>query len=198
MAKRKPKKLPVLLSEARTALILEAAGSGRDGLLLLLAALTGLRVSELSGLVVEDFDFAQESFFVREGKGQKDRCMPIPSRIKELLGDWIGDRQTGPLFPSPRGGSLKPRAIQLMIKRQALRAGIPKTELTKITPHKLRHFFATRLVQAGVPLHEVQQMLGHSSLSTTQVYLHTTPQRLKSAIDTVGVPRPPMTQRRLF
>jgi integrase len=196
---RKPKTLPYIPLELHAAKLLAAAGSGRDGTILLIATLTGLRVSEISNLTVRDVELDTSRLWVREGKGDKDRCLPVPQLLKARLAEWIGDRgPSDPLFPSPRGGALKPRAIQIMIKRQAARAGLPKSELGKITPHKLRHYFATGLIEANVPIHEVSALMGHSSIQTTQVYLHVNTNRLQGAIDKLRMPKLPPVQGTLF
>lgn len=144
---------------------------------------TGGRVGEIAGLTWGEIDFAQGTTVV-EGKGRKQRlCVlgePACRALRELRARagalWAGmDRPAAPLFLNLRGGPLTTRAIELQMKVWLRAAGLPP----ELTPHKLRHSFATHLLDAGADLRSVQQMLGHASLSTTQIYTHVSVSRLK-------------------
>jgi len=164
--------------------LLAATTTARDRVLLMTGLYLGLRVSEICKLQIEDVDLRRRVAFVREGKGMKDRAIPIPKPFAPILRGWIGGRQTGYVFPSPRGGRLTNRAVQKLVKRMAAKAGLREAgKPRKYHPHKLRHAYATRLLQTGADIKEVQDLLGHASLQTTMVYVHSTPERLASAVD---------------
>ena len=135
----------------------------------------GLRVSELVNLKLSNL-YLDERFVRINGKGSKERLVPIsPQAIKEL-GFWFADRQQMTIKPGEedyvflnrRGAHLTRTMILIMIKRQAAEAGIKKT----ISPHTLRHSFATALLEGGADLRAIQAMLGHESIGTTEIYTH--------------------------
>jgi site-specific recombinase XerD len=166
--------------------ILRATTRERDRLMLLLARFVGLRVSEITKLDVSHLSFRKghEVLAVVQGKGCKDRNLPLPSFLVGPLRGWIGPRKSGPVFESPRGGQLTTRAVQYLIKRLAKRAGLADWNKPRLlTPHKFRHAFASGKVENGVDLLAVKEMLGHASLATTQVYLHTTPEHLRKMME---------------
>lgn len=143
----------------------------RDQLIIELALGTGLRVSELSNLKVEDLFLkkGQNSLHVRNGKGGKARIVQFSPGLKNLIRTYLDYRKTDSdyLFPSQRNPRMTPSAIQQVFKRWAAKAGLPK----RYSIHCLRHTYATRLHKAsGYNLRLVQKQLGHSSVSTTQVY----------------------------
>jgi integrase/recombinase XerD len=179
------RRLPTFFRGDEPERLVAAASPGRDRLILLVGLLCGLRVSEITKLHVPDLDLSQRSLRVNQGKGGKDRVVPIPAKLVDPLRAWLGDRVSGPVFPSPRGGGpLSTRAVQRLMKRLAQKANLPgATEPRKVTPHKMRHHYATRLIQTGADIMEVRDLLGHSSVSTTQIYLHTSPERLRGAVD---------------
>src|SRR4029077_17975742 len=118
--------------------------------------------------------------FIQDAKGGVDRNVPIAEKLIPLLRDWIGDRKTGRLFPGREAeGRVSTRTWQRRIKALALAAGIVK----RSTPHKLRHTFATDYLDANGNLREVQELLGHSSISTAEVYTHVKPGRTKAGVD---------------
>lgn len=132
---------------------------------------TGLRISELCGLAVDDINLKRGEFSVR-GKGGKIRVVFLSDRARGALENYLEKRgkiDNEKLFPTT------PRSIQRMIKKYAVTAGITK----KVTPHVLRHAFATDLLQNGADLRSVQAMLGHANISTTQIYTHFTDKQLK-------------------
>lgn len=158
--------------------------STRDRAILELFYSTGMRLSELVGLNLEDLDLVSDQVRVR-GKGKKERLLPVgrPAvmalRHYYLRRDEVLHEAPGPerraVFVSERGRRLTPRAVQLLMRRLL----DVVSEGQKISTHSLRHSFATHLLDAGADLRAVQELLGHASLSTTQIYTHTSVERLK-------------------
>lgn len=150
----------------------------RDAALLETAYGAGLRVSELAGLNVEDWDAAMETFRVR-GKGGKTRICPVGEPAAQAIERYLDacdHPRRGPLFLNKtRKARLSVVAIGQMLKKYLAFCGLD----ARLTPHKLRHSFATHLLERGADLRSVQELLGHASLSTTQVYTHVTLERLK-------------------
>jgi integrase/recombinase XerD len=181
------KVLPESLSEADIDLLLDAPEitdvlGYRDKVMLELLYATGLRVSELIGLKFEQVNFRQG--FVRVmGKGNKERLVPIGEQALEWLesymtearADILANRQCDFLFVTKRGAGMTRQAFWHIIKRYTKKAGINKP----LSPHTLRHAFATHLLNHGADLRVVQLLLGHSDLSTTQIYTHIAQERLK-------------------
>lgn len=179
--------LPDSLSETDVDLLINAPEitddlGFRDKVMLELLYATGLRVSELIGLKFEQVNFRQG--FVRVmGKGGKERLVPVGEQAMEwmtqyMAGSRIGilaERQCDFLFVTKRGSGMTRQAFWYIIKRYAKKAGIKKT----LSPHTIRHAFATHLLNHGADLRVVQLLLGHSDLSTTQIYTHVAQERLK-------------------
>ena len=143
----------------------------RDKAILELFFSTGLRISELCNLKIDDVNLKRDEFSVR-GKGGKIRVVFLSNRAKDAIKKYLekrGEIDNDKLF------SVTPRSIQRMIKKYAIVAGISK----KVTPHVLRHSFATDLLQNGADLRSVQAMLGHANISTTKIYTHFTDKQLK-------------------
>ena len=145
----------------------------------------GLRVSELTTLQLSNL-YLEEGFIRVVGKGSKERLVPISPRAIKELGFWFDDRQRMAVKPGEedyvflnrRGAHLTRTMILIMIKRQAVVAGIQKT----ISPHTLRHSFATALLEGGADLRAIQAMLGHESIGTTEIYTHIDTTTLRQAI----------------
>ncbi|MCG2828868.1 site-specific tyrosine recombinase/integron integrase [Methanothermobacter sp. K4] len=152
----------------------------RDRLILSLLYSSGLRVSELVSLKVNDIDTGERTIRIR-GKGDKDRIVLFDESTRDLLMDYLSGRvhESEYLFLNRFGDPLTPRYVQMMIKNYARKAGINK----KVTPHILRHSFATHLLKNGVDIRAIQQLLGHSNLSTTQIYTSVDMQTLKNVYD---------------
>ncbi|MCL6633240.1 MAG: tyrosine-type recombinase/integrase [Alicyclobacillus herbarius] len=156
----------------------------RDWLILRTFALTGIRRQELINLEWRDISFRDGTLTVRSGKGNKDRVIPLPP---ELITDlrMFKDAQSGPItehtpvFRSVTGKKLGPRPVNTMFEKYVKFAGL---EGKNYTLHKIRHSFATFLLQQNVSLVEIQELLGHADISSTRVYLHTNPSRLKNAV----------------
>ncbi len=147
----------------------------RDKAILELLFSTGLRVSELCSLDREDIDMKKPEFSIR-GKGDKIRLVFVSDDAKEFLKKYLSKRKDveEALFTNGKGGRLTPRSIERIVHFYAIKAGISR----KVTPHVLRHVFATDLLQAGADLRSVQMLLGHNSITTTQIYTHVTDRQL--------------------
>lgn len=167
---RKPKKLPTILAQDEVIQILNAVEHARDRMLITTAYACGLRISEVARLRVEDVDSARMLIHVRQGKGNKDRLVPLAGALLELLRAWWRVfRPTTWLFPGEdRTRPVTPRTVERAVARGVKAAGIKK----HVTAHTLRHSFATHLLEAGTDIRTVQALLGHVRLSTTQVYNH--------------------------
>ena len=151
---------------------------------------TGIRVSELVGLELDDIDLTGEALKVR-GKGKKERVVPLGShalaairRYMDMMrgdarfpGVWADGKPRLPLFVNKHGGRLSSRSVRRKLDKYLKQVGLDPT----ISPHTLRHSFATHLLDNGADLRSVQELLGHQSLSTTQVYTHLTTQRMQNA-----------------
>lgn len=183
MPARKPRKLPQVLAENEPELIVEAASTQRERLMLLLMLVCGLRVSEVARLRVDHLDFRRRAMWVRESKNKRDRLIPLPRHLVGPLRGYVGARRDGPVFVSPRGGHYTKRALQKMLKRCAVAAGISDAMTPRVRCHALRHVFCVRLLEAGVPIHEVRDLMGHSDLTSTNEYANTSPERLRDAIE---------------
>ncbi|MFH1542156.1 MAG: tyrosine recombinase XerC [bacterium] len=181
-----PKKLPNFLYPEELKRLLEAVDNRRDRAILEVIYGTGLRVIEVVRMNVNDVDFEENEIKVL-GKGSKERIVLFGSLAKKALNNYLSDirpqmpdgKKTAAVFVNLRGGRLTVRSIERMLVRYAKKAGITK----KVTPHTLRHSFATHLLAGGADLRMVQELLGHVSLSTTQVYTHITKERLKEVYD---------------
>lgn len=153
----------------------------RDQSLLELLYACGLRISEASNLTIADIDFTERQIRVF-GKGSKERIVPVHDRAINMLTAYIndhrrtllGEKQSDRLFVSNKGNAYSTDSIRKMFKSTLTDAGVDST----LSPHAMRHSFATDVLSGGADLRSVQEMLGHSSLSTTQIYTHVTPQRL--------------------
>jgi integrase/recombinase XerD len=182
-----PQKLPEVLTHQEVDLLLSTPDpfrpkGQRDKAMLELLYATGLRVSELIGLTITGVNL--EAGFVRTiGKGSKERMVPMGAKALQALRDYLGEgritllrgKTSGFLFLNIRGNPMTRQGFWKIIKQYGLEANINK----KITPHSLRHSFASHLLEFGADLRSVQVMLGHADISTTQIYTHVTRERLK-------------------
>jgi site-specific recombinase XerD len=155
----------------------------RDKAILELLFSTGLRISELCGLSIDDVDMSRDEFSVR-GKGDKVRVVFLSDSARKALQDYLHNRKDMDDAMFVRygrkmndGGDLRlsPRAVQRLLKKYAAKAGITR----KVTPHVIRHSFATDLLANGADLRSVQALLGHANIGTTQVYTHVTDKHLR-------------------
>ena len=195
---KRPRTLPSVLSAAEVVRLLHAAAPGRDRVLLQVAYACGLRISELVHLRVKDIDSARMVLIVCQGKGRKDRLVPLSQRLlDELRMYWRRYQPRTWLFPGARPDQpLCPGSVQRLCQEVVQRAGLGK----RVTPHTLRHSYATHLLEAGVDLVTLQMILGHTDVRTTAHYLHISTHRLQqtpSLLDLLAVPKPTMTEVRL-
>ncbi|MBI4004299.1 MAG: tyrosine recombinase XerC [Candidatus Omnitrophica bacterium] len=185
---RLEKRLPAFLDEAQVVRLLEAPTmekwlGWRDRALLETLYSTGIRVSELVGLNLEDLDEISGTIIVR-GKGKKERLCPIGETALSAIRGYLAKRPKQlrvpyALFVSQKGVRLTVRQVDRLLQRYIAQGHLP----ANISPHSLRHSYATHLLERGADLRSVQELLGHASLSTTQIYTHITPQRLKKIYD---------------
>lgn len=168
---RRRRRFPVLLTHTEILRMILSTRNVKHRLLLSLAYGSGLRVSEVTGLRVGDLDFEKRLLFVRRGKGDRDRVSVLPEKIVEDLRFLCKGRGVGePVFESQRGGRLSSRTAQKVFEAALSRAGISK----KATFHSLRHSFATHLLENGTDIRYIQELLGHASIRTTQIYTKVT------------------------
>ena len=180
-------KLPKILSMEEVDLLLEKPNRKtplglRDAAFLQLLYATGLRVSELVSLPLNNINL-EAWYLIAYGKGSKERLVPIGETAQIFIREYLehsrpkilGNRQSSYLFITRRGKPLTRQAFWKLIKKYTLLAGISKN----VTPHTLRHSFASHLLERGADLRSVQMMLGHVDISTTQIYTHVTTERLK-------------------
>src|SRR3989338_4261779 len=186
-----PKKLPNFLYPEELISLLNTPDQKspkgiRDQAILEVIYGTGLRVAEIVRMNINDIDFDEGEIKVL-GKGSKERIVLFGSHAKKALHHYIGEgrpklisrQKSSALFINHRGSRLTARSVERAIIQHTKKAGIAK----KVTPHTLRHSFATHLLSGGADLRMVQELLGHVSLSTTQVYTHITKERLKEVYD---------------
>lgn len=166
------------VDELETVLDAAAQGSPRDLAILELLYGAGLRVGELEQLNVDDVDLVTGIVRVRQGKGGKERRVPMGSQAVRCTQAWLDTRASDsePLFLNRRGGRLSSRSIRRIVKQAGRR-----NDVAGLHPHALRHSYATHLLDAGADLRAIQELLGHASLSTTQRYTHVSIERLLDA-----------------
>lgn len=187
-APKSAKRLPHALSPDEAARLMNVPGDDalavRDRAMLELFYSSGLRLSELTGLRLSDVNFDDATVRVT-GKGSKTRIVPVGSHALAALRAWLAERgrvgraESGALFVNRSGGALGPRAVQLRLRHWAGKLGLG----SRVHPHALRHSFASHVLQSSGDLRAVQEMLGHSSISTTQVYTQLDFQHLAKVYD---------------
>lgn len=166
---RKEKHLPVVLSKQEVAQMIELTANPKHHCIVSMLYATGVRVSELTHIKMRDIDLDRMILSVRQGKGKKDRQTLIPKLLLETLKNQQRLKQPGDyLFTNGRGGRLTEATIQKVVARSAARAGVGKI----VSPHTLRHSFATHLLENGTDIRYIQELLGHAKLQTTQIYTH--------------------------
>lgn len=170
-------RLPEVLTKSDIDKILNVTTNSKHRMLLALAYGAGLRVSEIINLQVKNVDLEQLVVTVRQGKGNKDRITVLPEKIRIALNNYLLEKgQTDYVFASERGGKLTTRAAQKAFENSLHKAGLKKTA----TFHSLRHSFATHLLENGVDIRYVQELLGHQNIRTTQRYTQVTNPMLKN------------------
>jgi tyrosine recombinase XerC len=191
-APRREQRLPIFLDEDEVERLLtspdpqDPAGL-RDRAILEVLYSTGMRIGELAAVSLDDVDLLGEVLKAR-GKGKKERLVPLGTPAVHALRDYLacresfggrGRRSRTALFLNKGGTRLSDRGIRRLFHKYARRAGLP----ARATPHTLRHSFATHMLNRGADLRSVQELLGHSSLASTQIYTHVTTEKLKSVYD---------------
>lgn len=184
-----PRRLPRPLDVDQMAGLLDAAPDdeleSRDLAMWELFYSSGLRLSELTGLDLADLDLPAGMVLVRLGKGGKSRLVPVGQKASEALEHWLtlrtgfaaaGERA---LFVSRRGGRIATRTVQVRLEHWQIKLGLPE----RVHPHRLRHSFASHLLEGSGDLRAVQELLGHANLATTQVYTHLDFQHLAKVYD---------------
>ncbi|HLC53849.1 MAG TPA: site-specific tyrosine recombinase/integron integrase [Candidatus Nanoarchaeia archaeon] len=170
---KKDRQLPSVLTKDEVKSLIDSADTEKSRLMISLLYSTGLRVSELVNLKVTDVAFSENTGWVRRGKGAKDRLFIMSPSVGQALQEYLKERKHEYVFSAEK--PLTTRNIQKIIKLTSKRANIQK----KVTPHTLRHSFATHLLEQGTDIRKIQVLLGHSSLNTTQMYAHVSSEELK-------------------
>jgi integrase/recombinase XerD len=167
--------LPSVLTREEVKRLLESSNNEKSKLMIMTLYSSGMRVSELVKLKWKDLELEQKIAWVRAGKGNKDRMIILSELLVKKLSQL--ERETEYIFPG-KNGPLTTRNIQEIVHDAAHRAGINK----KVTPHTLRHSFATHLLEAGNDIRLIQELLGHSNLQTTQIYTHVSNEQKKKVV----------------
>jgi integrase/recombinase XerD len=179
---KRPKRLPTVLSQDEVARLIESANNLLDYAMLMTLYATGVRRAELSRLKVEDIDSQRMIVHIRQGKGNRDRDVPLtPKLLKTLREYWQWMKPKTYLFPGMVNNwradkPLTPKCVWLAVQDAAKRAGITK----RVSPHTLRHSWATHLLENGTDLRTIQMLLGHADLRATSVYLHLSRRHLQA------------------
>jgi site-specific recombinase XerD len=168
------KKIPVILNKSEIVSLINATETKKSKLIIQMLYSSGLRVSEIVNLKPLDLDFNENIGWVREGKGKKDRMFILSKKISKKIENFL-KRFPDWNYVFSKEKPLTTRNIQKIIQNTAQKAGIEKS----VHPHTLRHSFATHLLENGVDIRKIQVLLGHSSLTTTQIYAHVSSAELK-------------------
>lgn len=182
-----PKKLPIYLIDSEIKKLLSAPDRSidmgiRDSAILITLGFTGVRLQEIVKANLSDIDFERETIRVL-GKGSKERLIPLNKIVITSLREYLERRpisDSEAIFLNKFGTRLSGRSVENIVKKYVRLSGINKS---KISPHKLRHTFATLLHMNDVDIIEIQKLLGHASITSTQIYTHTNPEKLKRAVD---------------
>jgi len=179
-----PQSLPKTISIKEALKLLEAPKTSRDKTILYLLYGTGMRVSELVNLNKNHLDLSNRLIKIVRGKGNKDRLIPLPDQIIPVINEYLvsrnGTEEETALITNRSGKRMTTRSVQRIVKKYKALAEINDK---KLTPHVLRHAFATHLLSNAVDIRVIQELLGHSSLSTTQLYTHVTLDHLRKSYD---------------
>lgn len=174
---KRPQRLPVILSRGEIDSLLHTVKNKKHYLLLALAYGAGLRISEAINLRIGDVSVDELLITIRQAKGSKDRCTVLPEKLTAEIRSFVAGRNHDEyFFESNRGGKLHERSAQKVFEEALSSTGIRK----QATFHSLRHSFATHLLENGVDVRYVQELLGHANIRTTQIYTHLTNPALKN------------------
>jgi len=197
---KQPKRLPTILSPDEVARLIEAAKNLYHRALLMTLYATGMRRAEVAHLQVDDIDSERMLVRIRQGKGSRDRDVPLSPALLETLREyWRWMKPKTYLFPGTTDNwradkPLSPKMVWIACQQAAQRAGLKKT----VSPHTLRHSYATHLLEAGADLRTIQMLLGHADLSHTAVYLHLSRRHLDAVanpIEGLSLSNPAETKR---
>ena len=183
---KRNKTIPEVLTQEEIKKLISVIENFKHRLILKLLYGCGLRVSEVIDLKKSDFIFDESLIHIKLAKGKKDRFVKIPNSLADELNNYSKILNDDVFFPSIRGGKLNIKTIQKIVKNSSKKAGINK----KVSPHTLRHSFATHLLEQGTDLRLIQKLLGHSDIKTTQIYLKISNQSIKnvrSPLDNLSV-----------
>lgn len=181
---RKEKRLPVVLSKEEAVKLINILTNPKHRCIVSLLYGCGLRVSELTHVKMLDIDLDRMLLRVFQGKGKKDRMTLLPKALKTILESQRMAKQSSDyLFTNGRGGRLTETTVEKVVNMAAKRAGIAKN----VTPHTLRHSFATHLLENGTDIRYIQELLGHAKLQTTQIYTHVANNNLKNIISPLDI-----------
>ena len=183
--RNKPKPLPVILSKREVKAILEKTTNLKHKAMLTIIYALGLRSGELINLKLEDIHKNREQIHIKNAKGNKDRMLPIPKTLKPLMNRYYKEYKPSIyLFNGQGRPQYNAQSLRKVLKSSCRKAGIHKT----ITVHSLRHAYATHLMEQGVGVRVIQELLGHNSIKTTMIYTHVTKphlQKIPSPLDTL-------------
>lgn len=181
---RKEKHIPVVLAKEEVKKMINLPSNPKHHCIISLLYGAGLRVSELTHIKMRDIDFDRNLLRVFQGKGKKDRMTLLPEALKEILIKQENLKIPNDyLFTNGRGSRLTEATIQKIVVSTAKKAGIAKN----VTPHTLRHSFATHLLENGTDIRYIQELLGHAKLQTTQIYTHVANNNLKNIVSPLDV-----------
>ncbi len=178
---KRRKRLPDVLSTNEIKEMIKVTENPKHRLVLQILYSCGLRLGELIKLKWEDIDFSRNMIHVKSGKGDKDRIVMLSGKVKRSLREF-SETKEGILFKSIRGKKYSPKTVQMIVGSSAKKAGISK----KVTPHILRHSFATHLLENGTDIRYIKELLGHSNIETTLIYTKVSNRdisRIKSPLD---------------
>ena len=174
LAKNKGR-LPTVLSKEDITKMFEATLNLKHRLVLMFLYYTGIRLNEAVNIKWEDIDFERGIIHLKVTKGEKERIIFLHDKLKKFI-EYFNIKKEGLVFLSNLGKKYDKRTIQMIVRNAAKKSGIQR----RITPHTLRHSFATHLLEAGADIRHIQKLLGHSSLQTTQIYTHVANKDIKN------------------
>ncbi|MAG16190.1 hypothetical protein CMO88_03965 [Candidatus Woesearchaeota archaeon] len=170
------KHLPIVLTKDEVKRLIESAKTAKSKLIIMMLYSSGLRLSECLNLRTNDLELEEKIGWVRKGKGNKDRLIILSDSLIKALKEYKHDlSNNNHILTNKKGSQLTARNIQKIVARAAKKAEIRK----KVSPHTLRHSFATHLLESGTDIRKIQELLGHSNLQTTQIYTRVSTEELK-------------------